>query len=70
MGLDYGGTSEILENDLGLKIDTLDLDRGKEAISEALRKQIIDVIPIRKDIEKRFAIEVRKKLLVDYLNNI
>ncbi|MEZ5146369.1 MAG: glycosyltransferase family 4 protein [Bacteroidales bacterium] len=70
VGLDYGGTSEILENDLGLKIDTLDLDRGKEAISEALRKQIIDVIPIRKDIEKRFAIEVRKKLLVDYLNNI
>jgi glycosyltransferase involved in cell wall biosynthesis len=70
VGLDYGGTSEILENDLGLKIDTLDIDQGKKAILEALQKNIHEVIPIQKDIEKRFTVEVREKLLVDYLKNI
>jgi glycosyltransferase involved in cell wall biosynthesis len=70
VGFDYGGTSEILEDGLGILIDELDLDQGKNAIQEAMKKNMEDVLPIQKSIEERFAIRVREQNLVDFISKL
>lgn len=70
VGLNYGGTSEILIDGLGLLIDKLDEQAGKKAIEEALIKTPDDIIPIKKSIDERFAFAVRQKKLLKFIDEV
>lgn len=70
VGYNYGGTKEILTNDLGILIDELEVHKGVKAIEKALTKIPQDVIPIQKSIENRFRVEVRRDKLLSFTHQL
>ncbi|RLD71361.1 MAG: hypothetical protein DRI87_07045 [Bacteroidetes bacterium] len=70
VGYNYGGTKEILSNNLGGLISKLDIEEGKLAIEKGLKKTRKDIEPIKKSINHRFNIEVRKKELLSFIDSL
>lgn len=70
VGLNYGGTREILINDIGIMIDQLDIVEGKKALEEAFKKTPMDVYPIQLSINERFNYKVRREKLYKLIDNL
>lgn len=70
VGYNFGGTKEILKDNLGILINQLDIEEGKKAIEEALNKTKEDIEPIKESIENRFSCEIRKKELMSFIDNL
>ena len=70
IGYNYGGTKEILIDNLGILIKKLDVKEGKQAIEEGMRKTKVDIDPIKKSIDQRFLINVRKRKLISFMDEL
>lgn len=70
VGFNYGGTKEILTDNMGILIDNLDIEEGKVAIQKALKMTQADIEPIKESIDDRFQYEVRKKKLISVIENL
>lgn len=67
IGYSYGGTKEILIDNLGDLINNLDVDEGKVAILNGILKTQADVEPIKRSIDERFNIDVRRGKLIEFI---
>ncbi|MCB2221778.1 MAG: glycosyltransferase family 4 protein [Bacteroidetes bacterium] len=70
VGYNFGGTSEILTNGLGILIDELSVEKGKNAIADALTKTSEDVKVIQQSVKKRFSAEVREEKLIAFIDQL
>lgn len=68
IGYNYGGTKEILIDDLGILIDKLDVNDGKRAIELGIEKTQTDILLIKESVDKRFMIDVRKRKLISFID--
>ena len=70
IGYNYGGTKEILIDELGILIKDLDVNEGVRAIKEGLKKTHEDINPIKKSIDQRFMIDVRRRKLISFFDEL
>lgn len=70
VGYNYGGTKEILTDNLGIFIDNLEIKEGKAAIQKAIKMTQADIEPIIQSINDRFRCEVRKMELISFIDNL
>jgi len=70
VGYNYGGTKEILIDELGILINKLDVKEGKMAIMKGIEKTQADIDLIKESIDQRFMIDVRKRKLISFIDEL